>query len=63
LRTKIFSSFLGVIVLSGSEHENDRVRASELGATAYWVKPASVGDLQRFLGDLCPSTSDGGARA
>ncbi len=49
-----------VIVLSGSDHHEDRSRAAQLGATDYLVKPVRVGDLQRFLADICPT--EAGAR-
>lgn len=51
-----------VIVLSGSEHQDDKRRAAELGASAYLVKPAKVADLLRLLQDVCPTLSNDGAR-
>ena len=54
IRSQSLPSALHVIVLSGSEHEADKQRAAELGAAAYLVKPVRVGDLHRFLQDICP---------
>ena len=55
LRTQSFTAGIQVIVLSGSEHQEDKERAARLGATEYLVKPVKVGDLHRFLRDVCPS--------
>ena len=49
-----FSSQIQVIVLSGSDYEEDKQRAARLGAAAYLVKPVKVEDLHRFLQDVCP---------
>jgi len=54
MRKQSFSASIQVIVLSGSEHETDKQRAAELGASDYLVKPVKVSDLQRLLRDLCP---------
>jgi CheY-like chemotaxis protein len=54
MRTQTFPAPIQVIVLSGSEHQDDRARASDLGATDYLVKPVRVKDLHRFLHDVCP---------
>lgn len=40
---------LRVIVLSGSEHEIDVTRATQLGAYAYFVKPVSRPQLEAVL--------------
>lgn len=61
LRTQSFASQLRVIVLSGSENENDKERAARLGATDYIVKPIRPPDLDRFLHDLCPANPQMGA--
>ena len=54
MRTQTFPAPIHVIVLSGSEHQDDKARASELGATDYLVKPVRVKDLHRFLNEVCP---------
>lgn len=43
-----------VIVTSGSEEQEDRTRAAQLGATEYLVKPVRAGELQRLLKDIFP---------
>ena len=53
IRKQSFSPSVRVIVLSGSEHETDKQRAAQLGASAYLVKPVKVSDLQRLLHDIC----------
>jgi CheY-like chemotaxis protein len=42
-----------VVVLSGSEREDDVSRAREQGAAEYLVKPLRVADLSRLLGEIC----------
>jgi|SRR5436190_21951717 CheY-like chemotaxis protein len=54
IATEPFPPEMRVIVLSGSDHHEDRSRAAHLGATDYLVKPVRVRDLQRLLPDLCP---------
>ena len=54
MQTQVFPTELQAIVLSGSEHQDDRERAARLGAAEYLVKPVKVADLHRFLQDLCP---------
>ena len=54
LRKQPFAADIQVIVLSGSEHEDDKKRAAQLGASQYVVKPIQIQDLQRYLHDLCP---------
>ena len=54
MRSQGFPSTLNVVVLSGSDHEADKARATQLGAAAYLVKPVKVGDLQRLLRNICP---------
>jgi CheY-like chemotaxis protein len=60
LRTQSFPAAMQVIVLSGSEHQDDKTRAAELGAADYIVKPIRAGHFHRFLRELCPPES--GAR-
>lgn len=60
LARKPFPRDMRVIVLSGSDHQGDRARAIQLGATDYLVKPVRVRDLQRLLPDICPK--EAGAR-
>jgi CheY-like chemotaxis protein len=55
LRQQSFAPQVRVIVLSGSEHQNDKDRAAQLGASDYLVKPVRAGDLNRFLNDICPA--------
>lgn len=54
IRTQSFPSSMQIIVLSGSDHESDKTRAAQLGATDYLVKPVKVADFHRFLWDICP---------
>jgi CheY-like chemotaxis protein len=54
MRTQTFPATIQVIVLSGSEHPNDKDRAARLGAMDYLVKPVKVTDLHRLLQDVCP---------
>ena len=54
INKQTFSSQIQVIVLSGSEYEEDKQRAEKLGAAAYLVKPVKVSDLHRFLQHACP---------
>jgi len=60
LKQQPFASQIRVIVLSGSEHQNDKDRAAELGASDYLVKPVRIGDLDRFLKDICPAEAERG---
>jgi CheY-like chemotaxis protein len=61
LQTQPFTLQMQVIVLSGSEHENDKVRAAQMGAKAYLVKPVTTSDLNRFLKGVCPANPQVGA--
>ncbi len=54
MRTQSFPAHMQVIVLSGSEHQDDKERAARLGASDYLVKPVTVSDLHRFLSNVCP---------
>jgi CheY-like chemotaxis protein len=54
MKTQAFPPSTQVVVLSGSEHPNDKDRAARLGATDYLVKPVKVADLHRLLQDVCP---------
>jgi CheY-like chemotaxis protein len=49
VRTQTFRCAPQVVVLSGSEHQEDKTRAAQLGATDYLVKPVRAEDIQRFL--------------
>ena len=55
MRTQKFPTAIQVTVLSGSEREDDKQRAAQLGATDYLVKPVKVGDLHRVLQHVCPA--------
>ena len=54
MRMQVFPVPINVIVLSGSEHQEDQQRASQLGAAEYLVKPVRVNDLHRLLRNICP---------
>ena len=60
MQTQTFPAPIQVIVLSGSEHQDDKERAARLGASDYLVKPVKVSDLNRFLHEVCPAET--GAR-
>jgi CheY-like chemotaxis protein len=55
MRTQDFPAPMQVVVLSGSERQEDKERAARLGATDFLVKPLKVSDLHRFVGEHCPS--------
>jgi CheY-like chemotaxis protein len=59
MRKQTYCAQIPVIVLSGSDHQNDIDRASQLGAVCYLVKPATTDDLRRllqtFAGDIAIS--------
>ncbi len=61
LQGQSYSHQMRVIVLSGSEHQNDKDRAAQLGATAYLVKPVHAAVLNHYLQDVCPAKSEIGA--
>lgn len=61
LRKQTFGTQFQVIVLSGSEHQNDKDRAGQLGAAEYLVKPVRASDLDRLLRDVCPAKTEMGA--
>jgi CheY-like chemotaxis protein len=61
LRRQTFPVPIPVIVLSGSEHQEDKRRAAALGASAYLVKPVKVADLHRLLQDACAANPNAGA--
>jgi len=54
MRTQNFPASMQVVVLSGSEHPEDKARAAQLGVTDYLVKPVRFSDFNRFLCNLCP---------
>jgi DNA-binding response OmpR family regulator len=54
LRTQSFPSSMPIIVLSGSQQQDDRDRALAMGAADYLVKPINVRDLHRILQHVCP---------
>lgn len=60
LRQQSFAPQVRVIVLSGSEIQNDKDRAVQLGASDYLVKPLRADDLNRFLKDICPADAGRG---
>jgi CheY-like chemotaxis protein len=63
LRQQSFGPQVRVIVLSGSEHQNDKDRAAQLGASDYLVKPVRTDDLNRFLKDICPAETGKGTNS
>ncbi len=62
LQTQTFATPMRVVVLSGSEHPEDKERAAQLGAADYLVKPVTVSDFDRFLRDICPAHPETGAK-
>jgi len=54
MRTQTFAVPIQVIVLSGSDHEEDKERAAQLGAAEYLVKPIKVRDILRILQHVGP---------
>ncbi len=52
LRAKPLFTTLPVAILTGSDEERDRRRATELGANAYLVKPANPTVLRQVIGSL-----------
>jgi len=54
MRAQTFPGPMQVIVLSGSDHEDDKKRASQLGASDYLVKPIKISDLHHLLRHVCP---------
>lgn len=54
IKAQPFARSIQVIVLSGSEQEQDKQRASKLGAREYIVKPVRVTHLRRILEPVCP---------
>jgi CheY-like chemotaxis protein len=63
LRNQTFSAQIRVIVLSGSELEEDKDRAARLGAADYLVKPVRTSDLDRLLQDVFPGKPKPGVRS
>lgn len=52
-----------VLVLSGSNDHGDRIRAVELGAAGYIVKPIAAADLRERLTSFSGISAELGARA
>ncbi|HUS37424.1 MAG TPA: response regulator [Verrucomicrobiae bacterium] len=52
-----------VLVLSGSNDHGDRIRAVELGAADYIVKPIAAGDLQERIKPSSAASAEVGAHA
>ena len=61
IRDQTFPPEMQVVVLSGSEREDDKERAARLGAIDYLVKPIKVSDLQRLLPSSCWADKKTGA--
>ena len=60
IKAQTFPVPMHVVVLSGSEHTEDKERAARLGAEDYLMKPIKPGDLHRLLHNIC--THEIGAR-
>src|SRR6185503_17243968 len=58
LTTRNFQPQLRVVVLSGSNHQADIVRARELGALVYLVEPASPEKLVELLAAFAPEAQE-----
>lgn len=54
IKAQTFSVPMHVVVLSGSEHTEDKERAARLGAEDYLMKPIKANDLHRLLHNICP---------
>jgi CheY-like chemotaxis protein len=68
MQEQAFFSRVPVVVVSGSAQQEDRDRASQLGAADYLVKPVTVADLQRLLAPISSESkraapSEAGAQA
>jgi CheY-like chemotaxis protein len=63
LRAQTFPGVMKVVVLSGSDQQEDKERALRLGAEEYLVKPITESDLQRLLGNICHEPAETGAGA
>jgi len=57
IKGQSFQPPLHVVILSGSDHHADIVRARELGARDYLVKPVSHEELKKRLSDLVPEAA------
>jgi len=62
IKGQSFQPPLHVVILSGSDHHADIVRARELGAIDYLVKPVSHEELKKRLSDLVPEAALGQPR-
>ena len=58
MRQRKVLSELPVVVLSGSEQQDDKEKARQLGAKDYLVKPVRTADLVRLLKDACPQAGN-----
>ena len=63
VRGQNFATRIRIVVLSGSDHEGDKQRATQLGALDYLVKPIRVAHLERVLRDLCPAKQETGVHS
>ena len=57
MQTQTFSRKVPVFVVSGSAQEEDKVRAKQLGALDYFVKPVTAADLRRIAAQVCPDAA------
>lgn len=63
MQTQTFPPEMHVIVLSGSEHSEDKDRAARMGAMDYLVKPINAKDFHRLLPKVCWDDPEMGARS
>ena len=61
IRDHMFPPEMQIVVLSGSERQEDKDRATRLGANDYLVKPIKVSDLERLLPGSCWADQKTGA--
>ena len=52
IRSHSHQTNVPVIIFTGSVHAEDRLRATELGANQFWVKPADYEALQQLMRTL-----------
>ena len=58
MQKQTFFSQIPVVVVSGSAQQEDKDRASKLGAAAYMVKPVTIADLHRLLAPFSSESKD-----
>jgi two-component system response regulator len=58
MQKQTFFSQIPVVVVSGSAQQEDKDRASKLGAADYMVKPVTIADLHRLLAPFSSESKD-----